>query len=259
MARPSHASTSGGFVRPNAIAIDGPAGSGKSTIGRALAARLGYALLDTGPLYRLVALEVLGHGTDAADEEAVLTNAQDILGTVTIGGSGRFTRVEVGGRPIETLNLHTREISTVVAFISRIPRVRQLVLGIQRHLLSLVPAIMAGRDIGTVVIPHAELKLYLDVSLQERVARRLWAQSERDLTQATIEKDLQLRDEMDSHRETSPLRIAEDAVVIRTDKLSVDETVDMIVKMCGLSPVEAGPAAEAPAGVSVGSATEERG
>ena len=225
-------------MRPNAIAIDGPAGSGKSTIGRALAAKLGYALLDTGPLYRLVAHEVLHHGTDPGDEEAVLRQAEHVLGRVTISSSGRDTQVEVGGCPISSLDLHTREISSVVAFISRIPRIRRLVLRIQRHLLSLTSVIIAGRDIGTVVIPDAELKLYLDVSLQERAARRLWSQGERDLTQAIIEKDLELRDDMDSHRETSPLRIAHDAVVVRTDKLTVDETVDMIIKMCGLSPFE---------------------
>lgn len=224
-------------MQPNAIAIDGPAGSGKSTIGRALAARLGYALLDTGPLYRLVAREVLTNGTDPADEPGVLKCAETILATVTIGGSGRDTRVEVGGEPIEALKLHSREISTVVAHVSRIPLVRRLVLSIQRHLLSLAPAIIAGRDIGTVVIPDAELKLYLDVSLQERAARRLWGQSERELTQAAIENDLKLRDDMDSHRETSPLRIADDAVIVRSDKLTVDETVDMIINMCGLSEV----------------------
>jgi len=225
-------------VRPNAIAIDGPAGSGKSTIGRVLAATLGYALLDTGPLYRLVALEVLQRGTDPGQEEEVLACAEHILGQVTIGGTGRDTRVEVDGRPIESLNLHTREVSSVVALVSRIPRIRKLVLTIQRHLLSLTPAIIAGRDIGTVVLPDAELKLYLDVSLAERAARRLWAQGNEHLTQSMIEKELEHRDDLDSHREASPLRIANDAVVVRTDKLSVEETVRMIINMCGLEQVE---------------------
>jgi cytidylate kinase len=119
--------------------------------------------------------------------------------------------------------------------VARFERVREVVRQIQRRVISEGPTILAGRDIGTVVAPEAELKLYLDVSLQERAARKLWALSvDEFLSQAQVQLQLAERDQMDRERETSPMRIATDAVVIRTDKMSVDETVDIVVAMCGL-------------------------
>ena len=116
-----------------------------------------------------------------------------------------------------------------------------MVRQIQRRVIAEGPTILAGRDIGTVVAPEAKLKLYLDVSLQERAARKLWAQSAGELrAQTEVELQLADRDRMDRDRETSPLRVATDAVVIRTDKLSVDETVDIVVAMCGLQLVRDG-------------------
>jgi CMP/dCMP kinase len=224
-------------VRPATIALDGPAGSGKSTIGQAMAARLHYAMVDTGLIYRLVARGVLDHGTDPDDLDGVLAVATYVLKEVKISKAGGGGVIRVAGRPLSEMRLHTDEITRTVPLVARYERVREVVRLIQRRVLSEGRTILAGRDIGTVVAPDAELKLYLDVSLQERAARKLWAQSADELrSQTEVELQIAERDRMDRERETSPMRVAADAVVIRTDKMSVDETVDIVIAMCGLEP-----------------------
>jgi CMP/dCMP kinase len=222
-------------VRPETIAIDGPAGSGKSTIGQALASRLNYAMVDTGLIYRLVARGVLDQGADPDDREAVLNVSVGVLKDVEVARTDTGGVIKVAGRPLSELRLHADDITRTVPRVARFERVREVVRQIQRRVISEGPTILAGRDIGTVVAPEAELKLYLDVSLQERAARKLWAQNAEELrTQTEVERQLAERDQMDRERETSPMRVATDAVVIRTDKMSVDETVDIVVAMCGL-------------------------
>jgi len=222
-------------VRPETIAIDGPAGSGKSTIGQALAVRLHYAMVDTGLIYRLVARGVLDAGVDPDDRDAVLGVSVGVLKDVEVATTNTDGVIKVAGRPLSELRLHTDDITRTVPRVARYERVREVVRQIQRRVIAEGPTILAGRDIGTVVAPEAELKLYLDVSLQERAARKLWARSVDELrTQTEVERQLADRDRMDRERETSPMRVAKDAVVIRTDKMSVDETVDIVVAMCGL-------------------------
>ena len=222
-------------MRPETIAIDGPAGSGKSTIGQALAVRLHYAMVDTGLIYRLVARGVLDSAVDPDDREAVLSVSVGVLKDVEVARTDTGGVIKVAGRPLSELRLHADDITRTVPRVARYERVREVVRQIQRRVIAEGPTILAGRDIGTVVAPEAELKLYLDVSLQERAARKLWAQSVEELrTQAEEERQLADRDRMDRERETSPMRVAMDAVVIRTDKMSVDETVDIVVAMCGL-------------------------
>jgi CMP/dCMP kinase len=222
-------------VRPETIAIDGPAGSGKSTIGQALATRLNYAMVDTGLIYRLVARGVLDSAVDPDDREAVLKVSVGVLKDVGVARTDSGGVIRVAGRLLSELRLHTDDITRTVPRVARFEPVREVVRQIQRQVISEGPTILAGRDIGTVVAPEAELKLYLDVSLQERAARKLWAQNAEELrTQAEVELQLADRDRMDRERETSPMRVATDAVVIRTDKMSVDETVDIVVAMCGL-------------------------
>jgi cytidylate kinase len=222
-------------VRPETIAIDGPAGSGKSTIGQALATRLHYAMVDTGLIYRLIARGVLDSGADPDDWEAVLKVSVGVLKDVEVARTDIGGVIKVAGRPLPELRLHADDITRTVPRVARFERVREVVRQIQRRVISEGPTILAGRDIGTVVVPEAELKLYLDVSLQERAARRLWAQNADELrSQTEVEWQLAERDRMDRERETSPMRVATDAVVIRTDKMSVDETVDIVVAMCGL-------------------------
>lgn len=222
-------------MRPETIAIDGPAGSGKSTIGQALATRLNYAMVDTGLIYRLVARGVLDSAVDPDDREAVLKVSVGVLKDVEVARTETGGVIKVAGRPLSELRLHTDDITRTVPRVARFEPVREVVRQIQRRVISEGPTILAGRDIGTVVAPEAELKLYLDVSLEERAARKLWAQNAEELrTQAEVELQLAERDRMDRERETSPMRVAADAVVIRTDKMSVDETVDIVVAMCGL-------------------------
>ena len=222
-------------MRPETIAIDGPAGSGKSTIGQALAVRLHYAMVDTGLIYRLVAGGVLDAGVDPDDRDAVLGVSVGVLKDVEVARTDTGGVIRVAGRPLSELRLHADDITRTVPRVARYERVREVVRQIQRRVIAEGPTILAGRDIGTVVAPEAELKLYLDVSLQERAARKLWAQSVDELrTQTEVERQLADRDRMDRERETSPMRVAKDAVVIRTDKMSVDETVDIVVAMCGL-------------------------
>jgi len=222
-------------VRPETIAIDGPAGSGKSTIGQALAVRLHYAMVDTGLIYRLVAGGVLDAGVDPDDRDAVLGVSVGVLEDVEVATTNTDGVIKVAGRPLSELRLHTDDITRTVPRVARYERVREVVRQIQRRVIAEGPTILAGRDIGTVVAPEAELKLYLDVSLQERAARKLWARSVDELrTQTEVERQLADRDRMDRERETSPMRVAKDAVVIRTDKMSVFETVDIVVAMCGL-------------------------
>lgn len=222
-------------MRPETIAIDGPAGSGKSTIGQALAVRLHYAMVDTGLIYRLVARGVLDAGADPDDRDAVLDVSVGVLKDVEVARTDTGGVIKVAGRPLSELRLHADDITRTVPRVARYEPVREVVRQIQRRVIAEGPTILAGRDIGTVVAPEAKLKLYLDVSLQERAARKLWARSVDELrTQTEVERQLAERDRMDRERETSPMRVATDAVVIRTDKMSVDETVDIVVAMCGL-------------------------
>jgi cytidylate kinase len=192
-------------------------------------------MVDTGLIYRLVARGVLDSGTDPDDWEAVLKVSVGVLQDVEVARTDIGGVIKVAGRPLSELRLHADDITRTVPRVARFERVREVVRQIQRRVISEGPTILAGRDIGTVVVPEAELKLYLDVSLQERAARRLWAQNADELrTQTEVEWQLAERDRMDRERETSPMRVARDAVVIRTDKMSVDETVDIVVAMCGL-------------------------
>jgi len=192
-------------------------------------------MVDTGLIYRLVARGVLDAGVDPDDREAVLGVSVGVLKDVEVARTDTGGVIRVAGRPLSELRLHTDDITRTVPRVARYERVREVVRQIQRRVIAEGPTILAGRDIGTVVAPEAELKLYLDVSLQERAARKLWARSVDELrTQTEVERQLADRDRMDRERETSPMRVAKDAVVIRTDKMSVDETVDIVVAMCGL-------------------------
>jgi cytidylate kinase len=206
---------------PRTVAIEGPAACGKSTIGRMLAAKLGYAFVDSGMLYRLIARQVLLDGVAPENEPAVVALARAL--DIEI----RSAALVVGGREVDQDTLHTPEVDRTVPLIARYGGVRERVRVLQRAVAANGGIVMAGRDIGTVVLPDADLKVYLSVSLEERARRRLadMARLGQTVSMEEILEDLKRRDELDAHRELSPMRPAADAVFIDADHLSPDQIV----------------------------------
>lgn len=213
------------------IAIDGPAASGKSAVGVALARRLGYRFFDTGAMYRAVTWLALRRGVDAHDAEALTALAD--RASIAVRDEARDaiepTGVVVDGEDA-TPHLRDPDVEANVSLVSRVPGVRAALVRIQRELAAAGGVVMAGRDIGSVVLPEAGLKIYLDASREVR-ARRRAAQ----MRQAGIEPDfdalmadLARRDGIDSRRQASPLTAAADAVIINTDTLPIEEVVRRI-------------------------------
>ncbi len=210
------------------VALDGPASSGKSSVGAAVAARLGYRFCDTGLLYRAVTWLALRRGVGEAETarlEALVAEVELIPDT-----AGRLAHVSVDGEDV-TAVVHGPEVDGAVSAISRVPELRARLLDRQRRIAADGRIIMAGRDIGTVVLPDADLKLFLDASIAERARRRI---EERGTDPEGIEADairaqLRRRDEMDASRAVAPLRVAPDAVVIETDGNAFETTVDLVV------------------------------
>lgn len=208
------------------IAVDGPSGAGKSTAGRALAARLGYSYIDTGAMYRALALKALRQGVpvDAADRLAALTRQTRI--ELTTGGSG----VRLDGDDV-TGEIRTREVSTAASAISVHPAVRREMVARQRELGRDGGVVLDGRDIGTAVFPDAEVKFYLDADPAARARRRhreLAAMGQAgDL--AAIEREIRERDALDSTRADSPLTRAPDAQAIDTTSLTADQAVEQML------------------------------
>ena len=204
------------------IAIDGPAGSGKSTVAKAVAIRLGLEYLDTGAMYRSVAFAALRGGVDPEDAEVVGNLARNIELEVDPGG-----RVTVDGIDA-TIEIRGPEVTRAVSIVAANPAVRTEMRARQRQWVAKRGGgVMEGRDIGTVVFPDARLKVYLDASPEVRAARR--SKEVADLSYETVATDLARRDALDQNRTHDPLRTADDAVVIDTSDLSVDQIVDAIM------------------------------
>lgn len=198
------------------VAIDGPAGAGKSTVARALAQRLGFRYLDTGAMYRALAWLALEQGVDPADGEALGTLARANAVELGVGGT-----VTIAGHEV-TAAIRTLQVDAVVSTVSGHPPVREVMRARQRELSLVVDCVIEGRDIGTVVAPQAELKVYLVADPQERVRRRL---AERPGTSATADAAALLaRDASDAER----MQPAADAVHLDTTALTVDEVVERI-------------------------------
>lgn len=214
------------------VALDGPGSSGKSSIGAEAAARLGYRFLDTGVLYRAITLLSVLRDIDHDDQDALVEVVPEL--ELVADEAGSIRRVSVGGRDV-TDQLHVPEVDRRVSAVSAQADVRAALLGTQRALAAPGRIIVAGRDIGTVVLPDADLKLFLDVSVEERARRRT---AERGLDPgseeaAAILEDLRRRDHLDSSRAVAPLSIPHDAVIVRSEGREFEETVAEVVRIIG--------------------------
>lgn len=216
---------------PDVIAIDGPAASGKSTIGSLLAKRWNYLYFDTGLMYRAVTWLVLERGLSPLDERAVSAVAEEIDIDVRTPSEddGRDYDVLVEGRDI-TWKIRAPEVDAHVSVVAAYPGVREALTVQQRRIGQRGEVVMVGRDIGTVVLPEADLKIYLDASVEERATRRYQQRLERgeQVDYQDIVRVMKKRDQIDSSRKVAPLRAASDAVVIKTDQLTISEVVDKI-------------------------------
>src|ERR1700676_1698833 len=190
------------------VAIDGPAGSGKTTVARALSRRLGILHLDTGAMYRALALAALEAGVPVDDEGAILRLAHaKPIGVALDEASPEGFRIRIGEREVGA-ELYRNEVSTIVSGVAAYPGVRQIMVDRQRAIAQEGPVVMAGRDIGTVVMPDAPVKIFLTASLEARVARRLaeLAQQGTIVDPAELRAQMEERDHLDEHRAVSPLQ-----------------------------------------------------
>jgi CMP/dCMP kinase len=228
------------MATPRTVAIDGPAGAGKSTIGALVAERLGYQFLDTGAMYRAVALAALQRRIDPDDAPRLAALARDVrvvIGPATVR-DGRAYSVLLDGADV-TWAIRGHDVDRVVSQVARVPGVRDAMLEQQRALAQRGRIVMVGRDIGTVVLPDAERKVFLTASAAERARRReeeLAARGERRSRQELLAEILR-RDELDSKRTVAPLRPADDANIVETDGLSVREALDRVLQVIERRPI----------------------
>lgn len=221
------------MTQPKVIAIDGPAGSGKSTISFHLADKLGYLFVDTGVFYRAITLMALQQEITLDDHEALgtMTHNARIDIRPTPDDPARQYTVWIQEQDV-TSQLRTEQVDRNVSTVAAVPQVRRELMHVQRYAAEQGNIIMAGRDIGTTVLPDADLKLYIDASIEERARRRHRQKMESgesvDINE--IEETLRKRDDEDMNRELSPLTQAEDAVYILTDNMTIEAVVDRILQ-----------------------------
>ena len=216
------------------IAIDGPAASGKSTLARLLAARLNFLFLDTGVMYRAVTLAALRQGVDLEDKEAVNAIAEHLDLDVqhpSVDDSRQYD-VLMAGEDV-TWEIRTPEVDANVSLVSSYAGVRQAMTERQRRIGERGQVVMVGRDIGTIVLPQADLKLYLDASVEARAKRRFEECHERgdQVTYADILGSMRERDRIDSTRDLAPLVVAEDAIIIDSTYLSIEQVLESALQI----------------------------
>jgi len=209
------------------VALDGPGSSGKSTVGAEAARRLGYRFCDTGLLYRAVTWLALERGVAATDPAALLPLVAEVH--LVPDSRGRLRQVQAGGRNV-TVEVGGADVDRAVSDYARVAELRSALMARQREIAAGGGIIMAGRDIGTTILPDAAVKIYLDASAEERAKRRAVQRKTTDAREAEeILADLRRRDTMDTNRETAPLRIAPDALIVHTDGNSFANTVQAVV------------------------------
>lgn len=208
------------------IAVDGPAGAGKSTVSKIVAARLGYTYIDTGAMYRAVGLKVLLSGKPV-DDELIISQTRDIEIKLD-----EAARVFLDGREV-TKKIRTPEVSKAASDVAKVGFVRKKLTELQRQMAARGSVIMDGRDIGTQVLPNADLKIFLTASVEERARRRFEELKAKglasDLNQ--IIEEISLRDKQDSEREIAPLAQAEDAILLDSTEMTIEEVVAEILRL----------------------------
>ena len=213
------------------VAIDGPAGAGKSTVARMVAKELGFIYIDTGAMYRAITYKVLQEGLDIARPYEIIEMAKKLQIKLIPQSWGQ--QVLIDGSDV-TERLRSPEVNRLVSAISQIKEVRQLLTDIQQQMASAKGVVMDGRDIGTSVLPDAEVKVFLSADVKER-ARRRWEEikdSQPNMTLEQLEEDIARRDLADQQREVSPLVRAHDAVFIDSTNMSISEVTEHILQLC---------------------------
>ena len=208
-----------------AIAIDGPVGAGKSTVAKALSRRLGFIYVDTGALYRAIGYEAISRGIDPYDQQAVCELLKEI--SIGIEYVGKDQHVFVNACDV-TDNIRTEKVSMAASAVSAYPEVRLFLLHLQRDFAKSLNVIMDGRDIGTVILPQADIKFFLTASGEERASRRVKDLSAKgiDADYGEVLADLTKRDYNDSHRSEAPLKVADDAIIVDTTDMDFDTVVE---------------------------------
>lgn len=210
------------------IAIDGPAGAGKSTIARRIAKELNFIYVDTGSMYRAVSHAMLGAGVSPEDKEAVKDLCQKI--DITLSYENGEQQVILNGENV-TPYLRTEAIGNMTSVVATNGDVRKKMVELQQKLAASENVVMDGRDIGTCVLPNADLKVYLTASVETRAMRRYKELTEKQISCdiADIEKDIMERDQRDMNREISPLKQAEDAILVDSSEMNIDQVVAHII------------------------------
>lgn len=215
-----------GFV----VGIDGPAGSGKGTVTKRVANKIGLINIDTGITYRCIALEVLNQNISLSETEKIIEIAKRIK--ITIDNTPKADIVFLNGKDV-TKDIRSKEVTKIVSQVSSIKEVRFIMVDVQRKLAEGKDVIMEGRDICTYVFPNADIKIYLDASIEERAKRRYKENQEKniDMTYEEVYENIKKRDENDKTKEVGALKIAKDSIIIDTTSLSIDEVVEKIINI----------------------------
>jgi len=212
------------------IAIDGPAGAGKSTIAKKLAEKLGFVYIDTGAMYRAMAFYYMNKGIDIDDKEAVIAEFDNI--NIELKYIDGVQHIYLNKEDVSSL-IRTAEVGENASKVSAIAEVRKKLVALQQEIARSINVVMDGRDIASVVLPDADLKIYLTASVEVRAQRRYKERIEKgeDANLAAIEEEIRQRDYRDMHRDASPLVCVPEAVVVDTSYMSIDEVLEHIISL----------------------------